>query len=248
MLEERFLKIFQNNVDDQYNELNKFLSSSVEFSDIDIDFFLNKISNNTILRVLCTDSFLSSESRILSVIRYCEKNPQMIYPLVKGIKSAIRPPKLTFAKFIFKNFPFHFLKDEMRDGLDLGFETFKLGCIIFQKKEITSNEFRFESFDNDITLAPYILMLSKQYYGFFYSEEYKECIIKMKKNIQFKNFINEKFSVVLSKFKSLIKKKDIFLQMRIEKIVHHSFSEIKENYNHFILKKIVLPRIKFLLY
>lgn len=36
MLEERFLKIFQNNVDDQYNELNKFLSSSVEFSDIEI--------------------------------------------------------------------------------------------------------------------------------------------------------------------------------------------------------------------
>lgn len=237
-----------------YEKIKQFLdeNATATFSSDDVRFFMREIGRNLKLRYHCINSFLSNDERIFSIIKFCKNNEAYTLTLLESIDGAIyneekNHREITLHTTLFKNFPIG-LAEKIVYHPSLCGSLFYLLCHIHQNKEFEYYLRHTCNFPRGI--GKFIDCVKK----ILPEEKYKDYLRSLMMCSAIKKFFIRIRKLFLKKMKSIIRRKDVFLNLRIIQRIILSLKNttsikikvfnIKENYTHFILKKILLPLVR----
>lgn len=229
--------------------------SDLELSQEDLDFFTEFIQADLSLAtktaITLLPLFLSNEKRFLCILNN-SKTKNILRKLIitfDSILSGENHETISQKSFLFKNFPPHLFNST---GFGKGY--FFLMCYSFQYVE--ECEFSF----CDYLAFPFYLNVNMTYIEtlkkIIPQEKYvKRTVPFLMKFSKIKKFVSDLQLNFLKKINGIIETKDVFLLVKrlnetlsnilyLRGEVSVFFNKIKENYTHFVPKKIILPRIE----
>lgn len=238
----------------KYEILKDYLNENPEtnFTDEDVDFFMKVINEDCRLGFYTLDSFLTNKKRILHFIEIYYRKKYKGYNIIEILSVAIISREIinnSLKLFLLQKFPSE-LTNRPQFFNKYAFCDHRRECIMFyllchciQEKKIDVSELNIEV---DLQFVDNIkrLLPRKRYH--LYLSNLMGCK-------EFMNFVVSSNNKLLEKIGNIIKKKDVFLMIRcilreideissIQRgiIIPPKFNRVKENYTHFILKRLII--------
>ena len=261
---EWWFNTFENRIatsDDDLRIINHFLdqNSTTDFSIRDVGFFLDRISENLYIGKYCFCSFLSCEKRLIDIISIHEKNIRSInknkvYTLFSileyiflATEKTMNSWRITVPRFLFEKFPLEII--DITSSSSWGVKIFTTLCYFYRGiKDI-------EKINETLLNAIPIELFLDKIKLFTQSKEYILLLQSLNNFQRIKTFVTRSKENLIKRMKIIIESRDIYIQMnRIRRMLNTFYlpgkREIKLSilrveivYSHFVMKKIILPRI-----